>query len=125
MEGYAVAQLKYKNNKDAVIKNKKPQFTLSYKASKDASKNLKVAVKMVNDHLKDKVFEFEIGRTDLGKVRISECTVKNNKLKKLVVDINGVKVKLSKKDYDVKANSDGTFTVTGKNNFCGTVDIKK
>ena len=92
MEGYAVAQLKYKNNKDAVIKNKKPQFTLSYKASKDASKNLKAAVKMVNDHLKDKTFEFEIGRTDLGKVKISECTVKNNKIKKLVADINGVTI---------------------------------
>ena len=125
MEGYAVPVLKYKNNKTAVIKNgKTPYFTLRFKAEKGISKNLKETVKSVNSYLKDQQFEFTINKADLEKARIIEFETKKGKIKKFIVEINGTTMKLTKKDYDVRPNSNGSFSIAGKNNFCGAVTLK-
>ncbi len=125
MEGYAAPVLKFKNNKTAVIKKgKTPRFTMSFKAIKGASKNSKGTVKSVNAYLKEQLFEFMIDKADLEKARVVEFVTKNGKIKKFTVEINGDTMKLSKKDYDARPNADGTFSITGKNNFCGVVTLK-
>ncbi len=124
LNGYATPVLKFKNNKNAYNKNgKKAFFTLSYKAAKGISKELKVTVKNVNAYLKKRPVDLIIDRADLGKVRVVEFKTKKDKIKKLVVETDGITIKLSKKDYDIKTNADGTFTITGKNNFCGTLTL--
>ena len=120
MDAYATIKFKFKNNKNAAVKNgKDPQYTFSYKANKGASKSAKAAVKAVNKYLKSKTFKFTIDRADLSKVKVVQFETKKDKVKKFVVEVNGVSVKLSKKDYDITKNADGTYTIEGKNNFCG------
>ena len=119
---YAAFKLKFRNNKFAVVKNgKNPQFTISYKANKGASKQTKAAVKAVNKGLKSRPFIFTIERADLTGAKILEFKESKGKVKKLTVEINGVTLKLSKKDFDAVANADGTYTITGKGNFTGTL----
>ena len=125
LKDIADANIKFKNNKFAAIKNgKTPMFTIGYKAKKGVSKENKAIVKAVNKFMKAKSFGFTIDAADLSKAKLVEFAAKNGKVKKAVVEVNGVTLKLSKKDFDVTANADGTFTLKGKGNFTGTMTAK-
>ena len=126
LDGKAAPVLRFRDNISSMSKNGKvPCFTLCYRPVKGADKDTKKLIKLVNEYLKDKSFAFEIVRTDLKTVRVTEFKTRKDKVVKLYVEVGGVKVKLSKKDYEAKLNSDGSFTLTGRNNFTGTLKLPR
>ena len=120
---YAGYTLKFKNNKNAVVKNgKSPQFIVSFKAKPGATKEQKAAVKGVNRLLKARPFSFTIAPANLESIADIQVikSPKGDKVKKIIVTIGGRELKLTKKDCTATIGSDGKVTIKGIGNFTGT-----
>ena len=130
-EQIADVTAKDKNNKIVPVKaDKKPSVILQLKLkktlSKEDKKKYKAEIKVINKYLKAHPFTYEIKPADLS--RVSKYTLKTDKAKtkltNLTVIINGVTMKLSKKDFTVKEIKDGKAVVEGRNNYIGTVMVE-
>lgn len=130
-EQIADVTAKDKNNKIVPVKaDKKPAVILQLKLkktlSKEDKKKYKAEIKVINKYLKAHPFTYEIKPADLS--RVSKYTLKTDKAKtkltNLTVIINGVTMKLSKKDFMVKEIKDGKAVVEGRNNYIGTVMVE-
>lgn len=144
--------LKTKNNKASSVSTdgitpiitedkKKPYFTVKLKLKGDENKGLN---KVLNDKLKSEKFYFGIipaelkqDQVDFGKKVKKDKGTGQYVIKKLTytpssttaVKAKKLKLKYKKKekktDFTTVCNADGSVTVTGKNNFYGSVIYKK
>ena len=121
---YADVSLKFKNNKIVPVKSgKDPQFVISLKAKKTATPEQKALVKTMAKELKKKPVYFIIAPADLTGASINEIKLngKKDKVSKAIVTIDGNTFKLKAgKDFDYKIE-EGKVTLTGKNNFKGSI----
>lgn len=121
--GLAKVSVKYKNNKIVPVKaGKEPRFTISLKANKGITKDEKKLVKAITKELKKKPIPFKIEKADItGQDAEIKLNKKKTKVTKVTVTINGVAIKMTKKDYEYKIE-DGKVTITGAGNFKGLIE---
>ncbi len=128
---YALPAPKFKNNKNAtasgnvVPDKKKPHFILSFKAVKAATKEQKKLIKQLNKELKTQPVYFMIEPADLSKAVVTaKVDPVKKKATKVTATINGIPMKLGKKDYTVEFDGDKAIIV-GKGNFKNRQEANK
>lgn len=124
---FADLKVKSKNNKNvSADTSKNPEFIVSFKTKKGMDKDKKKLIKAVNKELKKMPFKFSINAADLSKAKKVEPVLNGakNKVKRVTAVFDDLTLKLGKKDFDAKINSDGSVTLKGKRNFSGEVTIR-
>ena len=128
---YAAPRVKFKNNKNAtpsgntIPDKKKPSFILSFKAGKSATKEQKKLIKLINKDLKKQPVYFGIEPADLTKASVSaKVKPEKQKITKVTATINGITMKLSKKDYTAEF-ADGKVFIVGKRNFKNRQEVNR
>ena len=120
---YATVQYSYKNNTNAGLSSDKkaPRVIIQLKAKKGAPKNVKKAIKALNKMLKksENQLNFTIAPIDIsGQTLDIKLTKNDTKVKSISAMVDNKKVKLSKKDYEMKAYKNDRY-IRFKRNFYG------
>lgn len=103
---YSIKYKKNKNRGSAVVTVKWKKTSAPYKAGeKKAVMSFNIVARTVSDNM----VSFKL---------------KNNKLKSLRVQADGITMKPKKKDYDYKVYQSGECQITFKNDYSGAVNIK-
>ncbi len=127
----AVPVFKFKYNKnmsETASPEKKPCFTLSYKAKPGVPKEKKAFIKALNKDLKYRTpFRFEITKAVLDDYKILEpvkFNLEKQSVSKLTITNGKDTLKLKKKDFKAEFTADGYIIFTGVGSYTGTLKYK-